>query len=153
MPSSACDRRSSDLKQKTAYEISECDWSSDVCSSDRSEEHTSETPVTFRNLVCRLLLEKKKIRKTRQLIMNHERLKITIKYNLVIYYYDSSKLLARLRASTVIKVVVLFNETATTEIYTLSYSLSLHDALPIYYQFDLENTLTTLSSCEIISTK
>src|SRR6056300_1392549 len=33
---------SSDLKQKTAYEISECDWSSDVCSSDRSEEHTSE---------------------------------------------------------------------------------------------------------------
>src|SRR5210317_1901160 len=35
-------RRSSDLKQKTAYEISECDWSSDVCSSDRSEEHTSE---------------------------------------------------------------------------------------------------------------
>src|SRR5210317_1734477 len=30
------------FKQKTAYEISECDWSSDVCSSDRSEEHTSE---------------------------------------------------------------------------------------------------------------
>src|SRR6056300_1283550 len=35
-------------QQKTAYEISECDWSSDVCSSDRSEErrgseeHTSE---------------------------------------------------------------------------------------------------------------
>src|SRR6056300_1789283 len=34
------------FKQKTAYEISECDWSSDVCSSD----------VTFRILVCRLLL-------------------------------------------------------------------------------------------------
>src|SRR6056300_1068092 len=30
------------FKQKTAYEISECDWSPDVCSSDRSEEHTSE---------------------------------------------------------------------------------------------------------------
>src|SRR6056300_23408 len=30
------------FKQKTAYEISECDWSSDVCSSDRSEAHTSE---------------------------------------------------------------------------------------------------------------
>src|SRR6056300_1309594 len=30
------------FKQKTAYEISESDWSSDVCSSDRSEEHTSE---------------------------------------------------------------------------------------------------------------
>src|SRR5210317_246398 len=35
-------RRSSDLKQKTAYEISECDCRSDVCSSDRSEAHTSE---------------------------------------------------------------------------------------------------------------
>src|SRR6184192_4884059 len=27
---------------------------------ERSEEHTSETPVTNRHLVCRLLLEKKK---------------------------------------------------------------------------------------------
>src|SRR5210317_1514675 len=35
-------RPNSSHKQKTAYEISECDWSSDVCSSDRSEEHTSE---------------------------------------------------------------------------------------------------------------
>src|SRR5210317_2677412 len=26
-----------------------------------------------------------------------------------------------------------FNDTATTEIYTLSYTLSLHDALPIYH--------------------
>src|SRR5210317_613344 len=42
------DRRFFFFKQKTAYEISECDWSSDVCSSD--------PPVTFRNLVCRLLL-------------------------------------------------------------------------------------------------
>src|SRR5213080_4219224 len=29
------------FKQKTAYEIPLFDWSSDVCSSDRSEEHTS----------------------------------------------------------------------------------------------------------------
>src|SRR6056300_1397880 len=29
------DRRFFFFKQKTAYEISECDWSSDVCSSDR----------------------------------------------------------------------------------------------------------------------
>src|SRR6056300_1967001 len=35
------------FKQKTAYESSERDWSSDVCSSD---------PVTCRNLVCCLLL-------------------------------------------------------------------------------------------------
>src|SRR3954467_11831097 len=33
-----------------------CDWSSDVC---RSEEHTSELQ-SHDNLVCRLLLEKKK---------------------------------------------------------------------------------------------
>src|SRR3954466_6582455 len=47
-------RRSSFFKQKTAYEIM-CDWSSDVCSSDRSEEHTSELQ-SHDNLVCRLLL-------------------------------------------------------------------------------------------------
>src|SRR2546425_4476136 len=35
------------------------DWSSDVCSSDRSEEHTSELQ-SLAYLVCRLLLEKKK---------------------------------------------------------------------------------------------
>src|SRR3954466_10067975 len=58
-----------------------CDWSSDVCSSDRSEEHMSELQShdnlvcriirseehtselqSHDNLVCRLLLEKKKTR-------------------------------------------------------------------------------------------
>src|SRR3982751_1989106 len=34
---------------------SACDWSSDVCSSDRSEEHTSELQSRS-DLVCRLLL-------------------------------------------------------------------------------------------------
>src|SRR6266516_3266880 len=53
----------------------------------RSEEHTSELQSPY-ELVCRLLLEKKKIK--------------------VIYFF-------------------FFNDTATTEIYTLS----LHDALPI----------------------
>src|SRR5258708_17617915 len=33
------------------------DWSSDVCSSDRSEEHTSELQSPD-HLVCRLVLEK-----------------------------------------------------------------------------------------------
>ena len=28
------DRKTMDIKQKTAYEIDHCDWSSDVCSSD-----------------------------------------------------------------------------------------------------------------------
>src|SRR3989440_5799338 len=36
---------------------SACDWSSDVCSSDRSEEHTSELQSRS-DLVCRLLIEK-----------------------------------------------------------------------------------------------
>src|SRR3990170_814566 len=35
------------------------DWSSDVCSSDRSEEHTSELQSPD-HLVCRIILEKKK---------------------------------------------------------------------------------------------
>src|SRR5882762_8256273 len=56
----------------------------------RSEEHTSELQSHL-NLVCRLLLEKKKIRKC--------------------HFFLS----------------FFFNDTATTEIYTLS----LHDALPI----------------------
>src|SRR3954462_7123059 len=62
-----------------------CDWSSDVCSSDRSEEHTSELHShdnlggrriirseehtselqSHDNLVCRLLLEKKSARQKR----------------------------------------------------------------------------------------
>src|SRR2546421_5782934 len=42
---------------------SACDWSSDVCSSDRSEEHTSELQSRS-DLVCRLLLEKKKAKNT-----------------------------------------------------------------------------------------
>src|SRR2546430_2497650 len=65
---------------------------------DRSEEHTSELQSQS-NLVCRLLLEKKKNPK----------------------YYTS------ILDAFPICNVFFFNDTATTEIYTLS----LHDALPI----------------------
>src|SRR5210317_1064222 len=89
----------------------------------RSEEHTSGTPVTFRNLVCRLLLEKKKI-KSRvhqfQVVGTH------------VHY--GRRFVERTRAVTLSRAtpfVFFFNDTATTEIYTLSYTLSLHDALPI----------------------
>src|SRR5256885_8506486 len=75
------------------------DWSSDVCSSDlawcsrdrasssitspaavnctrrRSEEHTSELQSPC-NLVCRLLLEKKKIYQHMQLTMTHHHISI-----------------------------------------------------------------------------
>src|SRR5260221_5551213 len=70
----------SDLVSRRRHTRSLCDWSSDVCSSDRkstrlnsshtvisyavfclrSEEHTSELQ-SHSDLVCRLLLEKKKI--------------------------------------------------------------------------------------------
>ena len=63
---------------------------------DRSEEHTSELQSPC-NLVCRLLLEKKKGRSSSTWFLSS-----------VFHHW-------------------FFNDTATTEIYTLS----LHDALPI----------------------
>src|SRR5882762_10403679 len=70
----------------------------------RSEEHTSELQSHL-NLVCRLLLEKKKNRS------NH----------------DDDDRVWRHRARSHQSAFFFFNDTATTEIYTLS----LHDALPI----------------------
>src|SRR2546430_655079 len=81
----------------------------------RSEEHTSELQSQS-NLVCRLLLEKKKKNKQQQSTQTqntitfyiHLIFSITIRFNIFIFFF-------------------FFNDTATTEIYTLS----LHDALPI----------------------
>src|SRR6266487_3277407 len=69
----------------------------------RSEEHTSElqSPV---HLVCRLLLEKKKICASAR-----------------------APLIAPSRLLSINSTSFFFNDSATTEIYTLS----LHDALPI----------------------
>src|SRR5690349_13623019 len=72
----------------------------------RSEEHTSELQ-SRRDLVCRLLLEKKKRSDHRQST------------------YISSDIVT---VSFIPSVIFFFNDTATTEIYTLS----LHDALPIF---------------------
>src|SRR2546430_2620066 len=69
----------------------------------RSEEHTSELQSQS-NLVCRLLLEKKK----------EKTINMTELYLYSTYYCVSL-------------FFFFFNDTATTEIYTLS----LHDALPI----------------------
>src|SRR6476661_1359288 len=83
--------------------------------SARSEEHTSELQSHL-NLVCRLLLEKKK--QDPPLAVRHleqDRL-------------DLGDVEPReLREIHVASFVFFFNDTATTEIYTLS----LHDALPI----------------------
>src|SRR6266566_2376526 len=90
----------------------------------RSEEHTSELQSPC-NLVCRLLLEKKKntvnhapVREPRA---RRHRAALASRYVARRLY----PLSAVYRQAIII--VFFFNDTATTEIYTLS----LHDALPI----------------------
>src|SRR4029434_5057969 len=101
-----------------------------VCVCVRSEEHTSELQSHL-NLVCRLLLEKK----TAALcawagvcacvwLSRATWSRLSLVRDVIVH-----RLRARLSAS-VYKIALLFfffNDTATTEIYTLS----LHDALPI----------------------
>src|SRR5210317_1957765 len=124
-------RLNSSHKQKTAYEISECDWSSDVCSSDRSEEHTSELQSHSEISYDVFCLKKKKYT-----LISHYFFTLLF---LTLYYFlfDSfcpllqSLLTTTEKFKSVRWVVFFFNDTATTEIYTLSYTLSLHDALPI----------------------
>src|SRR3712207_1521618 len=81
-------------------------WASRWRSAWRSEEHTSELQ-SRQYLVCRLLLEKKK--KVNTLL-----LAIILQY--VLFHVPD------------VSLFFFFNDTATTEIYTLS----LHDALPIF---------------------
>src|SRR5256885_1719411 len=82
----------------------------------RSEEHTSELQSPC-NLVCRLLLEKKKTSQSKRTP--------TIQVTSLIYTVVSC--LVRYLCS-LYSFFFFFNDTATTEIYTLS----LHDALPIF---------------------
>src|SRR5471030_1946011 len=100
----------------------------------RSEEHTSELQ-SLRHLVCRLLLEKKKTSPA-----NEPR--ETPKRPFAGAASRCSR--ARLRSASSFPspsrrrpspsaLFFFFNDTATTEIYTLS----LHDALPISYETDL----------------
>src|SRR5271167_1277725 len=80
----------------------------------RSEEHTSELQSRF-DLVCRLLLEKKKFNRLtglRQKVTNYPSITVEQNYG---------------KLSVIDLGYFFFNDTATTEIYTLS----LHDALPI----------------------
>src|SRR5256885_349092 len=80
----------------------------------RSEEHTSELQSPC-NLVCRLLLEKKKKERRLRRVDLHQIVLLT--------HSGITRLLDGLDRA----VFFFFNDTATTEIYTLS----LHDALPI----------------------
>src|SRR6266511_1425733 len=92
----------------------------------RSEEHTSELQ-SRENLVCRLLLEKKKSR-LRSRSANRERRRDNSQR-----FHSCAPSSSRIspsptwRGLTVRLRFFFFNDTATTQIYTLS----LHDALPI----------------------
>src|SRR6266704_2626087 len=86
----------------------------------RSEEHTSELQSRF-DLVCRLLLEKKKRRQCHA-PENNELLSQTHERH---HHADCGVGIAC--SALLLRSIFFFNDTATTEIYTLS----LHDALPI----------------------
>src|SRR6266571_3342978 len=97
----------------------------------RSEEHTSELQSHV-NLVCRLLLEKKK--KQLHYLKTKKKTKFVTKiiHLRALIPLDGSRVRLHVRSflspeapGTVF--FFFFNDTATTEIYTLS----LHDALPI----------------------
>src|SRR6266850_1418407 len=89
----------------------------------RSEEHTSELQSPC-NLVCRLLLEKKnKIECTLSFNKKNSQYKHTLRYHTYACLQQTSLFDYSERLSS---FFFFFNDTATTEIYTLS----LHDALP-----------------------
>src|ERR1039458_6825929 len=95
----------------------------------RSEEHTSELQ-SLRHLVCRLLLEKKKnknikIRLTRAYCTRHC-LVWPCSWGWVAVV-AKAVMTPGVSPCLLYFCVFFFNDTATTEIYTLS----LHDALPI----------------------
>src|ERR1022692_3914400 len=97
----------------------------------RSEEHTSELQSPC-NLVCRLLLEKKKIfdprrRHATTLDENAARLCLSGAAPLAGRLGGEETSTAPVTPIARILIFFFFNDTATTEIYTLS----LPDALPI----------------------
>src|SRR2546425_561714 len=104
-----------------------------LCSSCvRSEEHTSELQ-SLAYLVCRLLLEKKK---------KNPRLDPDIATG----HHDSLTILLCVTCicPPIIPSLFFFNDTATTEIYTLS----LHDALPIF-QLTLDQRLRNVKVVQV----
>src|SRR6266571_4383607 len=93
----------------------------------RSEEHTSELQSHV-NLVCRLLLEKKKAQKPRLVPgTNLARLTKGRQTRRSITTVSGLQCYAASVPEASLIGFFFFNDTATTEIYTLS----LHDALPI----------------------
>src|ERR1039457_4639950 len=97
----------------------------------RSEEHTSELQSPC-NLVCRLLLEKTNFIIYRNLgsLVHRAESRIPMCTECRVTRYVASISITSESKSTSLLLLIFFfffNDTATTEIYTLS----LHDALPI----------------------
>src|SRR6478735_8993159 len=97
----------------------------------RSEEHTSELQSPC-NLVCRLLLEKKKKKRVeRNVLEKQQQQRAHFAHLLGALLGENAHAAAQHFAPVSLdersEVVFFFNDAATTEIYTLS----LHDALPI----------------------
>src|SRR6266536_2889609 len=91
----------------------------------RSEEHTSELQSRV-DLVCRLLLEKKKCRQTGPAATKASAPSVNSSDSSL---FSPSWFINRLTKSVdSATICFFFNDTATAEIYTLS----LHDALPIF---------------------
>src|SRR4029434_7390000 len=97
--------------------------------SSRSEEHTCELQSHL-NLVCRLLLEKKKTStrmQVRSLTSAHVCVRVYVSVRACSLRVQRRCAHVTLHMSAHVFFFFFFNDTATTEIYTLS----LHDALPI----------------------
>src|SRR5215203_573122 len=97
----------------------------------RSEEHTSELQ-SRQYLVCRLLLEKKNIRRNDKIKSRRNESKwLFPRSNIANIFINTLLYINRtiISSSDYYRNILFFffNDTATTEIYTLS----LHDALPI----------------------
>src|ERR1039457_7196964 len=97
---------------------------------DRSEEHTSELQSPC-NLVCRLLLEKIAVVRRHSQVNRPTMRSIRRWHSALFHVAHSSHIIVNstrsIRSHRRHMYFFFFNDTATTEIYTLS----LHDALPI----------------------
>src|SRR5471032_1730676 len=96
----------------------------------RSEEHTSELQ-SHHDLVCRLLLEKKKDRHHLQALKIDSRKDVEAvhaDFQCATHFFAGLADAGEHDAVSLAAIGFFFNDTATTEIYTLS----LHDALPIW---------------------
>src|SRR5215204_931845 len=91
----------------------------------RSEEHTSELQ-SHSDLVCRLLLEKKKKCASEPATSKHSRASSVRSSSALACSFSTLRGFSRSSSSAAMSSF-FFNDAATTEIYTLS----LHDALPI----------------------